>query len=609
MATKQYNIKVSFDSGNTYIKMYPSFSKSKLIEEAGDKFDKYNAYLRLDNVTFANALSERHGQNDFDIIFAEFGVQNSLPFNLYYGDDIILAANLELNAKYDLKNKTVELGATPDELDKKAKIRSNYNVDFNWLKVLGDKTATYTFESTTINTFYANIVTGAAPTSVPTNFFVNGIVPIESIPEWDSTKKYGKAYVNGNDVYMGLGMIVYLDSEIKLYYSLQDNNENYSPELNPTHWQEIDSSSIDVYAVDSEFCQTQIPFFVYAPFPPQVFTEGFYGEFDSLNAIYWQSTAYGSVTKTIESGRLFSDAWQQVIKEIDSTILFDTSNDVNNGWCNILENDVNFQNLLLFQISAVKFGQTNDVSSSFENVSLGQMFELMYTFFNVEWLINENGYFQFVFAGESVVSAIGSDLTKISNYDQTANAMLLSLDKDSDLNILKELFSQISTDDVEFGIGEITYDSGTEEKSYKANICCNDVIELLKATDSQIQNNGICLISVDGSFNIISSTSGKLREGAVVNAPMSSTYLLETFQPYGRPKSKGIINGVETQFEQTGIYKVPTIQLDIDFESVDSKYLYEIAATKTLNKTGARVVKKEKKLIADNNIVDVDFVI
>ena len=632
---KVYRLYIALDGVN-YTLFYPDLSQTKFSKENGDNGnDMFAVYYKIDKFVFSNSLSVPYGgQKDFDLLLASSFETSELNFKLYENETLIHTGIIQNTRDgYDVYNKYATLKASPPTNDLVNIIKNSLQTEFNWINGSQDREANVAFQSYTFYLFFVNLFDGSAPTTedIPTGFSSLGLLNDvkDSNPNawygiiYSSSKTYKHADVssfNGNiRLYCGLGQIVRLDqTPEKYYYSLAVSNTNNNPITSPAYWQDI--SSLNIYLLASQYSEYnfgtdyvkgKLLTAGYEFTSGRTLTYGsYYSDFYPLihdGAAQFQKTGTVNDSTSIQilRGSLFSEVFKNVITSIDSNILFDQSNNSENGWCYELTNNYNFENLLIFSISQVKY-YDGDILATFQKATLGAMFDAMLAMFNVQWGINKDNYFQFYKVGSQVVSQVDADLTKITYTDLTAEKMNISLRSGSN-DVKKEQFTTISTTDVEFTTQSIDYISGSDTIEYNAGIFCNDVRELLAGANSEIANAGFCLIAVDGDNDII-KILGKQRGGLVTNAPLSNTYLIETFQKTGRPKLKGYINNTLQALTQGEIYKTEAITIPYEFGAIDMSKLYKIAITNYLGIVGARPSNVSKVLSDGLEEISIEFI-
>lgn len=630
-----------------YTLFYPDLSQTKLTKQVGGDNDGFAVYESIDKLVFSNALSKPYGQNDFDLLYAETLNRSELKIRLTNSGVTIFEGVMQ-NSRNDFnsKTKTVTHKTSAIQSDRAKAIKDSYGVEFDWIGASKNRQANTTISSAQFFCFWQDLINFNSPTSneYPETFDNLGSVSgLQTVyPEvwsgllWDSSKSYQTANRRYDEdlgythLLGGYAQIVRIGSDPeRFFYSIEDDNLNLYPPDNPSEWVEL-TNTIGLYLLSSTYSSFKfnndyiegeliLRGFEFTQFPSypfvlsnDVYFSDFYPDF-SLGVKYYQKpeVQQDTISSTIRNGCLFSAVWESVIGEINSqtgsNVLFDSDYNVDNGWCNELMGDPDYENLTIYSISQVK-SYSGITNNAFEKATLGAWLETMKCLFNLEWGINANGYFQFFKKGGQTTISVGVNLTTVRDYDITAEYVNSKFLDEKLIDAKSEQFNLIETLDPEFKNQQITYSGGDIKIEFNGKIVCTDVQELLGGSLSEIANSGFCLICVTPSFDIIESTNGKLRGGRVINSPMAQTTLIERFHKTGRPKIKGVMNNVEQTFTQGEMFKVEGVRMPYNYSDLNMKELAKLAATYRDGKIGARPIKVVAILAENNNTITADFV-
>jgi len=214
--------------------------------------------------------------------------------------------------------------------------------------------------------------------------------------------------------------------------------------------------------------------------------------------------------------------------------LIKLSETVPNHWCEKFRTDADNFTLYIADKSDIKYRSSSD-AATINNMTFKDFLNIMKVVFNLDWWVNDAGYFQFIHPSERASLTIGLDLTRNNYINRTKN---LSSFTDKYPNIARENFMMEQTNHYDFdNIPVIYYELGEIIDYDISKVCTN--IAAMTATGSMLSDDGIVLIAADNQNNIINKVPiytqyNQEDWNLLLNGKLSIVYLLRAYHLHDR---------------------------------------------------------------------------
>jgi hypothetical protein len=534
--------------GTTYTRPKRNYAKWEFMIDFGDGFeyvypvrnfdikkkrDGLNYVLDIEPITF---FEDKYGTYT-KIITAALTV-NSLPIRIYKDGNLFAEKELDIfSVAKDLKNKRIKCPVSNQENDLLQKILLNKDVEFNLLEAANAGELDLTFDTKAIF-----LITDIVPEpAVPDENWAATIgCDYADVPAWSSTKAYrsfGQFKTNWGtpDAFVLYGGLV--------YRSLQSGNLNNQPDISPAYWVQVVENlraALKLISVNpipgAQFYDYQIDAdlldesgedytFLSGTYPNEPFFEA--------STYFLAQNSVPTFNYTLKQGRKLSEIVEKIFNKIDLNINFTLSGGPD-CWCNYLENSLIYNDIRLFDNSDVRFPNASS-PATFSKLTLSRFLDIMRTAFGLEWKLNGSNYIQFIHKSENgYFDTVTLNLQKLYSYDYTADNMKFDVKQNKDVRC--ETFTYNNSGQSAFDQVLINYKAKGEQVDYSLREMTGNVAELLKGSDSQLNNDGIAWVACDGT--------DVLEFDLIANGYMTAEKLFREHQTYERPYPVGTI-GIE----------------------------------------------------------------